>query len=1211
MHAIGLWAADALHQIGAARAAMPTPRTMRRQTPTATVACLLLFSQRQHHRCFPELAVMTLRVALHHVTQYDYDRPVQLGPQVIRLRPAPHSRSEVLSYSLRVTPEHFLNWQQDPFANYQARLVFPKKTQRLRVEVDLVVNMAVVNPFDFFLEPSAERVPLRYADALRDELAPYLSTPAQLAQQPTFAAYLAQIDRSPTPTLDFLVALNQRLQRDIAYLIRMEPGVQTPQETLDKRSGSCRDSAWLLVQLLRHLGLAARFVSGYLIQLAPDVKSLDGPSGTEHDFTDLHAWCEVYLPGAGWVGLDPTSGLLAGEGHIPLACTPQPSAAAPISGLVDEAEVTFSHDMRVARVLESPRVTKPYDEAQWAQVLALGEVVDQRLAAQDVRLTMGGEPTFVGIDNRDAAEWNTEALGPTKRDLATDLVKRLRDQYGAGGFLHLGQGKWYPGEQLPRWALSIYWRADGEPIWRDRRWLADERQAHHHTHHDALAFTRALGTRLGVGDAHIQAGFEDTWYYLWRERRLPVNVDPFDARLDDALERQRLRRVFAQGLDAPVGYVLPLQAAHGPALEAPRWRSGPWFFRDERMYLVPGDSPMGYRLPLDSLPWVSETDYPYAVAHDPFAPKRPLRAPAQPPTLQRLAQGGTVAVHSSADWTSATPQAAATHPEATSTHISTNTEAPQAFESAHWITRSALVVEARDPMRANGAQAEREHGGQHRVLYVFMPPLTHLADYLDLLHAVEDTAAELRLPVVIEGYPPPRDERLKLLQVTPDPGVIEVNIHPAHHWHEVVAHTEFLYQAAAESRLAAEKFMIDGRHTGTGGGNHIVLGGATPADSPFLRRPDVLASLLLYWHNHPSLSYLFSGLFIGPTSQAPRVDEARNDQLYELELALRAITRHRSEHAEAMPPWLVDRALRNILTDVTGNTHRSEFCIDKLYSPDSATGRLGLVELRGFEMPPHARMSVVQQLLIRALVAHFWAQPYSAPVTRWGTALHDRFMLPHWIAQDFDDVLTDLGHSGLHFDPAWFAPHLEFRFPQIGHVSVDGVVMRLRTALEPWHVMGEEGSAGGTVRYVDSSLERIEVRVTGFNPSRHAVTVNGHPLPLQPTGTVGEYVAGVRFKAWNPPSSLHPSIGVQAPLTLDLIDTWMKRSLGGCQYHVAHPGGRNHAQLPVNAYEAEGRRLARFFTIGHTPGPLHMPPPSELSTASREFPFTLDLRRAQ
>ncbi len=890
-----------------------------------------------------------------------------------------------------------------------------------------------------------------------------------------------------------------------------------------------------------------------------------------------------------------------------------------------------------------------------------------------VRLTMGGEPTFVSVADRDGAEWNVDALGPTKRMFAQDLVQRLSAHYGHGGFLHYGQGKWYPGEQLPRWALNICWRADGQPCWHDPALFADERQPTQYSSADALAFMGALTRRLGLSDAHVQPGYEDTWYHLWRERRLPVNVDPFDARLDDEMERIRLRRIFTQGLDHPVGYALPIKRAEGgPALAGARWATGPWFFRDERMYLHPGDSPMGYRLPLDSLPWVKSTDYPYHIESDPFSPRDALPAATTIKSQYAahvigggLAEGGTVSAQrhlfevgkglpagldadaaglaalpgaglrpaagpaAAADAAApvapdAAPDAAADAaadavadaagaagpgaggaaaiPAALGGPIS---RAPAAFESAHWITRTALVVEVRDPRRSNGPKAETQ-GQPSGVLYVFMPPLEKLEDYLELLAAIEATAAAQGVKLVLEGYPPPRDPRLKLLAVTPDPGVIEVNIHPAHNWAELVEHTEFLYDAAWAARLSTEKFMLDGRHTGTGGGNHFVMGCARPADSPFLRRPDVLGSLLAFWHNHPSLSYLFSGLFIGPTSQAPRVDEARNDQLYELEIALAEIEKNKQLYGQQMPPWLVDRTLRNILVDLTGNTHRSEFCIDKLYSPDSATGRLGLLELRAFEMPPHARMSIVQQLLLRALVARFWAQPYQQPLVRWGTELHDRYLLPTFVWQDFEHVIEEMAFDGFAFEAAWFAPHFEFRFPKVGDLSAEGVHLQLRSALEPWHVMGEEGSSAGTVRYVDSSVERIELKVSGLIHPRHVITCNGVPVPLQPTGRVGEFVCGVRYRAWLPPTALHPSIGTDVPLVFDLVDRWMKRSLGGCQYHVAHPGGLSYASFPVNAFEAESRRLARFFTIGHTPGPMEVGP----ARRSQEFPFTLDLRTA-
>ncbi len=1104
---------------------------------------------------------MTIHVALHHVTRYRYDRPVKLGPHVVRLRPCPHSRTRILSYSLRVRPEeHFINWQQDPQSNYLARLVFPERTTTLDIEIGLVAEMAVINPFDFFLEPQAEHVPFDYEAWQRDELAPYFR---KLPLTPAFAARLDAIEFEPTRSVDFLVALNRELCAEIDYLIRLEPGVQTPEETLEKRSGSCRDSAWLLVQLLRHLGLAARFVSGYLIQLKADVASLDGPSGPDADFTDLHAWCEVYLPGAGWIGLDPTSGLFAGEGHIPLACTPDPFSAAPVTGALEHCEVEFVHEMRLTRIREAPRVTLPYTDAQWSAIERLGHDLDRRLDDMDVRLTQGGEPTFVSMDDFDSAEWNTDALGPTKRARAAELYHRLRARYGPHGLVHFGQGKWYPGEPLPRWSLNCFWRRDGQPAWERPELIADE--AADYGADEALAhrFLARLAERLGLDPARVFAAYEDVFYLLWREHRLPVNVDPFDSHLDDPLERARLARLFGRGLERPAGHVLPL--ARDPRSGA--WRSKRWFLRDERCYLIPGDSPIGYRLPLDSLPWTDDADPERIHPPDPFARTQPLRRTVELRRQFAPDKNG---------------------PEREERFTTDTDRPPQPGEPATDLLRTALCAEAR-----NG------------VLYVFMPPTASAADYLELVAAVEAAAAALEQPVLLEGYEPPRDPALQHFRITPDPGVIEVNIHPAHDWNELVDQTTFLYDAARTSRLATEKFMLDGRHTGTGGGNHFVLGGPTAAESPFLRRPDLLRSLVSYWHNHPSLSYLFSGLFVGPSSQAPRLDEARNDALYEVEIAFREMNRLCADDRE-FPPWLVDRLLRNLLVDVTGNTHRAEFCIDKLYSPDGPAGRLGLLEMRAFEMPPHARMSLTQQLLLRALVARFWDTPYApARLVRWDTELHDRFLLPHFVWQDFADVIDETRRAGIAIEPEWFAPHFEFRFPKIGDYDVRGMTLELRTAIEPWHVLGEEGTSGGTARYVDSSLERLQVRLDGAAPERYRVTCNGVPLPMRPTGTRGEFVAGVRYRAWQPAACLHPTIAVDSPLVFDLVDTWSERSLGGCQVHVAHPGGRHFETRPVNAFEAESRRMARFFRFGHTPGPFETGEPR----VNPEFPFTADLRQ--
>ena len=1094
---------------------------------------------------------MAIRVALQHRTSYVFDRLVNVGPHEIRLRPAPQTRTPILGYSFSVTPaEHFLNWQQDPYGNWVARLMFTERTNKLEVRVALTADMTVINPFDFFVEPYSETFPFVYAPSLAKELIPFLETaPVGVRVAAWLSAFRATIKPGDN-TVTMLVRLNQQLQKQIRYLVRMEPGVQDPERTLEQACGSCRDTGWLLVQILRNLGLAARFASGYLIQLAADQKPLDGPPGPERDFTDLHAWAEVYLPGAGWIGLDATSGLLAGEGHIPLACTADPGNAAPVIGFTDVCNVEFAFDMQVTRVHEDPRVTKPYSDAQWAAIDALGDAVDVDLAANDVRMTQGGEPTFVSIDDMEGAEWNYAAVGPKKRELAEALLRRLQGRFARGGLVHFGQGKWYPGEPLPRWALGVYWRTDGEPLWRDDALLADTRRPGSNAVPDAQTFTTGLATALGLPDTLVITAYEDVPKLLKEEAALPVNADPLRANLSDGSERARLARLLQAGLDQPCGFVLPLKAA---AVRRARqagtvWESSPWPLRRERLYAVAGDSPLGLRLPLNSLPDVLPDEVEHDIPVDPFAPKDAL---PRRDDLRRASSG----------------RARGAKPRE--------------------VVKTALTVQVR-----------------HGHIHVFMPPLMRLEDYANLLVAIEDTAQATGVALVIEGYAPPRDPRLQVLSVTPDPGVIEVNVHPAASWRELIATTTTLYEEARQARLGTEKFMLDGRHTGTGGGNHVTLGGATPADSPLLRRPDLLQSLITYWQNHPALSYLFSGTFIGPTSQAPRVDEARDDRLYELDIAFQQLERKNRAGDESAQPWLIDRLLRHLLTDLTGNTHRAEFSIDKLYSPDGPTGRLGLVEFRAFEMPPHARMSAVQMLLLRALVARFWQQPYRGKLVRWGTALHDRWLLPHFVAADMHDVVTDLNGFAYPFDAAWFDPFLEFRFPRFGTVSYDGVTIELRQAIEPWHVLGEQISAAGTARFVDSSVERLQVKVQGMVPGRHAVTANRRALPLAATGVPGEFVAGVRFRAWNQPSALHPTIEVQAPLTFDLVDTWANRALGGCMYHVAHPGGRHYASFPVNANEAEARRVARFWTHGHTPGPMLV----RSEAPNPALPTTLDLR---
>lgn len=1101
---------------------------------------------------------MSIHAALTHRTSYVYDRAVSLGPQTIRLRPAPHARTGILSYSLKVDPEpHFLNWQQDPQGNFLARVVFPEKVTHFDVTVDLIADMATVNPFDFFLEPEAETFPFAYDPVLEHELAPFR---IKEAPGPMLRALLDSVPKGEQRTIDMLVALNRMVQTRISYIVRMEPGVWSPEETLGAGKGSCRDSAWLLVQLLRHLGYAARFVSGYLIQLVADVRPLEGPEGPSADFTDLHAWTEVYLPGAGWIGFDATSGLMTGEGHIPLAASPDPQSAAPITGMSEKTEVVFDHEMSVRRISETPRVTKPYSDQAWQDILAAGAAVDRALAVGDVRLTLGGEPTFVAASDFDAPEWNTDALGPTKRWFAGKLIRRLVPLWAPGAALQYGQGKQYPGEQLPRWALNAHWRRDGDPVWLDDGLLADP---DHDTGDagpaDAARFATALAERLQVDPRLILRAHEDAHYYLWKEHRLPANVVAEDNRLRDPLERARMARVFAQGIASPVGAVLPLRRVIDAG--ARRWQSGKWFLRGDVMFLVPGDSPIGLRLPLDALPWADPDSIPAQFEIDPFASTERLPTQAVLRAL-RTPRGISDGIEDFRPVAQPAPAIGRGEPD---------------------LVRTALAVEAR--------------GG---ILHVFFPPLFDAVDWLDLTTAVEATAREMGRPVVLEGYLPPADPRLNHFSVTPDPGVIEVNIHPSTNWAEHVGRTEQLYAEARQVGLATEKFLLDGRHVGTGGGNHVVMGGTTVAESPFLRRPDLLKSLLGFWHNHPSLSFLFSGLFIGPTSQHPRIDEARDDATNELEIAFSQI----SPRVET-PPWLTDRIFRNILADMTGNTHRTEFCIDKMYDPSGPSGRRGLVEFRAFEMPPHAQMSTAQMLLMRAAVAGFWNQPYERSLIRWGTRLHDDFLLPYFCEQDFTEVLEELSALGPRLDPAWFAPHREFRFPEIGRINVRGMDVELRHALEPWHVLGEHTMPSGTVRFVDSSAERVQVKVNGWVEERFVLAANGVAIPLTRTERAGEYVGGVRFKAWQPPNALHPTIRAQAPLVIDVHDRWSGRSLGGMTHEVLHPGGRSHDTNPVNANEAEARRRARFFPIGHTPGSTAEPRFAQ----GREHPRTLDLRR--
>ena len=1095
---------------------------------------------------------MALKVAISHKTIYKYDRKVNLSPHIFRLRPAPHSRTPIEAYSIKIKPENqFFNWQQDPFGNYLARLVFPEKTEELSVEVEIIADLKTINPFDFFTEEYAEQFPFQYKENLQKELLPYLEI---REKGPLLTDWIKTVNTAPQKTIDFLIGINQKLYQDLNYTIRMEVGVQPCETTLQKKLGSCRDFSWLLVQALRHLGIASRFVSGYLVQLKSDEKSLDGPSGPEQDFTDLHAWVEAYIPGAGWIGLDSTSGLLAGEGHIPLACTPNYESAAPVEGLTDVCETEFFHSNSVQRVFESPRVSKPYTNAQWDKIYALGFEVDKELEAGDVRLTMGGEPTFVSVDDMESDQWNTAADGAHKRTLAADLSHRLLDRFGKNGMLHHTQGKWYPGEPLPRWEIGIYWRKDQKPIWKDTSLLAGFTEETPVAAASEATFLRTLTSYLGCSSEMVQPVFEDTFYFLWEQGKLPLDTDPSKLDLKEVSVKQKIADVLNKAPDEPSGFVLPI------AFYQEDWISNIWSVRRERLFLLPGNSPIGLRLPLDSLLKDPEVASMPIYEPDLFAQKEPLADLAGEAEKQKVKE-------------------------------------PQKEQP---FVRTALCAEVREGK-----------------LYLFLPPVDSITAFLKLITAIEATAAELKIPVILEGYSPPKDPRIEVLKITPDPGVIEVNVHPVTSWDALTTNTMALYEEAKQARLGTEKFLLDGRHTGTGGGNHVTLGGVTPADSPLLRKPKLLRSLLTFWQHHPGLSYLFSGAFIGPTSQAPRVDEARLENLYELEIAFDQIP-----EGEEVPFWITDRLFRHMLTDLTGNTHRAEFCIDKLYSPDSASGRLGILELRAFDMPPHAQMSLLQALLVRTLVAWFWKKPYEQKLVRWGTQLHDKFLMEQYVREDIKDIVTQLNAAGYPFELDWFDPFFEFRFPLLGMTKIASVDLELRMAIEPWHVLGEEMAGGGTSRYVDSSLERVQIKVNNFMDERYIVTCNGVKVPMKATATKGEFVGGVRYKAWQPWSALHPTIETDTPLVFDIVDSWNGRSVGGCTYFVAHPGGLSYDKFPVNGYEAESRRINRFWNFNHTQGEI----PDGASEQQRnlvlnrtfeyqelpvnhEYPHTLDLRK--
>lgn len=1119
-----------------------------------------------------------MRLLIQHRSLYHYPEPAHLGPHILRLRPADHASATIENYSLSVEQARWLNWMRDPYGNRIARATFDPETpiERLDVLIELSVEIKPVNPFDFFIEETAEHFPFGYPIALQRELAPFLDTrPKAVETGPLFEDFYAGLAKEGR-TIDVIVATNLAVNTRIKYVIRNEPGVWTPEETLANGRGSCRDSAMLLSAVLRRMGLAARFASGYLIQVTDEGMLPDLPKGLDHDVVDLHAWTEVYIPGGGWIGLDPTSGLLCSEGHIPLACASEPSLAAPIDGTTTVSSDSIDFSMQVARLGHEPRPTMPYEEPVWESMLEVAREADARIQKQNVTLTMGGEPTFNSRLYPDAPEWNGDALGPTKWTQGLTLATELRQRFTPGGVLLHRMGKHYPGESLPRWALDIYGRRDGNAMWHDV-----DMKGRVPTPADAEALIHEIKRRLGV-DGRIATAYEDPWHFLDQEARVPVDVDPMQADLKDGEERRRLARVLNRGMQTPAGYALPLGRS-----TMSTWMSGDWAFRRGHLFLIPGDAPLGLRLPLDSIAGIA---FPLTVLEEAYPPDPRVERPKtehedddiDADTDSEDGEGGTSATKK------AKRRASDPLLDSDARGQAHRWVAPPS--TTKWGMRTAICCEVRE-----------YHGST--TLFTFLPPLPSASDFIELVETIDAAANALGLNVVLEGYPPPKSRLLTSLVVTPDPGVLEVNMPVTDNIDEYVQALNTVYEAALYSGLHTEKYLDDGRQAGSGGGHHLTVGGPTPLTSPFLQRPALLGRLLSFVQHHPSLSYMFTGLFVGPTSQAPRIDEARHDSLYELELAIGQLERR--PWGDNPPPWYADMLFRHLLVDVTGNTHRAEISIDKLFDPLTPFGRQGIIEMRAFEMPPHPRMATAQMILLRTLVAALMETPYHGELVRWGHTLHDRFLLPYWMWKDFEDILEFLNLRGFALQKEHYRPFLDLRCPVVGRMTVSGVELQVRNAIEPWHVLGEEATGAGTSRYVDSSMERIEIMVDGYIAERHAILVNGHVLPLRATGESHRLVGGVRFRAWAPPHSLHPHIGIHHPISIEVLDRWSRRSLGGCTYHVWHPEGRAFDGSPLTRFEASARRNQRFTMGSHTAYPLTVVDPGP----HHEAPYTLDLRR--
>lgn len=1030
---------------------------------------------------------MTTRVALSHRIDRRFNRHVRLSTHWLRLRPAPHCQPEVEAYSLRIdTNPHFINWLRDPFENHLGRLDFPEQVNQVCLEVELLLKLNPRNPFDFLVEADAARYPLSYSEQHRKELAPYL----RLGKfGPHMDAWLARLPRQKDYIVEFLGNLNLHINNAIALAMGFLPGPVDCESVLRRGTASAWEIAWLAALSLRALGLATRFTSGYKVLLAADP--------TQTNFASLHAWTEVFLPGAGWIGLDPAAGVFTTEAYVPLACAPDPLRAIQFSGYREDCDEQINEQVQI-RILQSHTPARS-DRASMPVILrALGNEVDRTLMESDTELATSMELAFVAAAKGTSAEWTTAAIGADKRRAAEALATGLARRLAPGAAFMESQGEWFAGEGCPRWRLSCLFRDDGKAICESAQLATpNHADANRNTRSEARALAIELLEQLQLGQNWLIPAYEDGLHELASNPGL-LDFAPNPDELNDPFKRQALAERLSSTLGEPVGFVIPLRWDYVQS----RWSSGQWRFRRGGLFLTPGSSQMGYRLPLNSLATAESDRFEPHLERSPFEER-----PADPGI-----HGETSARHS--DYSPPMP-------------VLDFADAIDPLPAP----KTALCVELR-----NGR------------LSVFIPPLSHLEHFLALTAAIDRAARKLDVAVTLEGYDPAEDYRLRRIVLEPDCGVLRVKLPPARSLGQQYDLLKACYDEAEKLGLHGQRVLSDGSMAAAGGGVSVTVGSDRPADSPFLHRPELLRKLIAYWQRHPSLSYFFADRSIGPGGFAPRPDEGRDDALYELGIALARIPSGKSDH-----PWIADRLLRHLLADPAGNIHRAEINIDQLYPPHRQSERLGRVMLRCFEMPPSADDAALQAAFIKGVLAMLNGSTDSPELVDWGHSLHDRFMLPYLLWQDMSEILRELNNAGFPFPQGWFREILDANLPVVGDVQIGEIGLQLRLAREPWPLLAEEIVSGNIARFVDSAAQRIQVLVTGLPPDRYVLACNGQHVPLQATPTHGEYVAGVRFKAWNPTSTLHPTRFAVAGLQFDLIDRWNGRAVGSCCYFPAPP----------------------------------------------------------